>query len=307
MATFALLQGSFSVKPAKPYYKTGEKVTLNVAYDVSKSGWTGGAWSVNVEVYNSAGVLLDRDGETNAEWTSRSISTLESPKLHPQFLMSNITMLIRAKLVADSTVLGTVVVAVPLTVVVEPTPPEPEPTPTASFILLDGSFIVKPDKSQYRANDTVKLYVGYDVTRNANVGVSWSVNASVYSAAGTLLDKDGETNAFTTSRSISSPDSSAVVHPQFKMSSTSMQVKVVLEADGTKLGQTTVTVPISVAPAPTEPEPYEPTPTEPTPTPTEPEPTEPTVGGIPTKWLAIGVVGLLLVMAMGGGKKEGLS
>lgn len=298
MAVFTLLAGSFQVKPAKSSYKAGEKVTLNVAYDVSKSGWTGLAWSVNVEIYSSAWVLLDRDGETNAEWTTRSTSTLASPKLHPQFKMSNIPMALTARLVADSTVLGQIVVVVPL--VFEPPPPEPvPPAPTESFVLLPGSFKVVADKSSYRANDTVKLYVGYDVTRNSAVGVSWSVNASVYSAVGILLDKDGETNAFYTSRSISSADSKASVHPQFKMSTTSMQVKVVLEADSTILGQTVVTVPLAAG-AP-EPEPEPPWPPPP-PTPPEPEPGEPT--GDLTGWLPWVLIGVVVLMALAPGEKK---
>jgi hypothetical protein len=150
-----------------------------------------------------------------------------------------------------------------------------------------------PERSSYKAGEVVKLFVGYDVMRNSNVGVSWSVNATVYDASGTILDRDGETNAFTTSRSVSPANSGAYIHPRFTMSSAPMNVKVVLDADGIELARTTLVIPLKAADGDGSP-------------PVDGEEDGETIQeamtvfGIPVMWLAIGGGLVVLLVALSG-------
>lgn len=285
---FSLLPGSFKVQPDKTSYNADEIVILNVAYDVSHiSGSVGLSWSINAEVYDSVGNLLDRDGETNIWYTTQSISSLANPKIHPRFRMSNIPMQVTVKLTADSRVLGTTTVNIPLTTG-EPT----KPITTEAFSLLPGSFQVQLDKYSYAPGDLITLNIAYDVSRSPDpagfVGIAWSINGEVYDSAGSLLDRDGETNAAWTTRSISS-FADPKVHPRFYMSTTTMQVTVVLTADSLELARDIVTVPVAEGVPPIVP-------------PDEEEgiipPTE-LEGWLP--WILLGV-GIVLILGMG--KKE---
>jgi hypothetical protein len=242
---FRLATGSFQVRATDPPYLPNETVELAVAYDITRVGFPSGlTWSVNASVY-SGGILLDRDGETNALTTGRSISSLANPSIHPRFKMgsADMTVVVKLEAVYSRTIYQTI--TVPLGTMTLTIPVAEEPGPSDAFVLAPGSFRVVMDKSEYKAGDTVKLYVGYDVMRNSNVGLSWSVNASVYDASGNLLDRDGETNAFTTARSVSPANSGAYIHPRFKMGNAPMAVKVVLDADGLELSRGNIVIPLS--------------------------------------------------------------